>query len=67
MLNDCIKYVGSFSYINQIIIKISHYKIYLMMLSQKLKTVGRTIILSSDYLFGISLLYRRILNTLKGG
>ena len=50
ILDDCIEYVGSFSYINQVITKIRHYNISLIILSQKLKAVGRTIRLNSDYL-----------------
>lgn len=50
VLDDCIEFVGSFSYINQVITKIRHYNVSIIIISQKLKAVGRTIRLNSDYI-----------------
>jgi len=50
ILDDCLEYVHNYSYINQIITKIRHYNISLIILSQKLKGIGRTIRLNSDYI-----------------
>lgn len=50
ILDDCIEHVGSFSYINQVVTKIRHFNISLIILCQKLKSIGRTIRLNSDYI-----------------
>lgn len=50
ILDDCLEYVHRYSYINQIITKIRHFNISLIILAQKLRAIGSTIRVNSDYI-----------------